>query len=358
VRGRKDDPDEIKFIETIKRVAPGTVLREALEYIKAARTGALIVIGDTDDVMRLKDGGFRFDRRLVPSHLYELTKMDGAIILNEKADKILFANATLTPDSHIYTSESGTRHRAAERVSKQTGKISIAVSQRRNTITLYIGRIKYILKDPVTLTAKATLALQTLDKFQQAFIREMRDLTAMEFRNVATISNIALAIQRGEMIHRICDEVNRFIIELGKEGRLIAMQLNETLIDMNEEQLLIADYVKLRKNLSLEAAHQQITELSKAGKLNSNSISLALGLGHTSEKTGLATLLPKGYRLLQKLPNLPQPVIEQLVQNFGNLPSIMAATQEEMDKLPGIGDVRSRNIITGLNRLKEHYLSE
>ncbi len=358
MRGRKDDPNEIKFIETIKMLAPGTVLRDALEYIVAAGTGALIVIGDDEEVMKVKDGGFRIDRQVIPSHLYELTKMDGAIILSKDAGKILFANVTLQPGTNIYTSESGTRHRAAERISKQTGVVTIAVSQRRSSVTIYVNRIKYVLKDPVTLIAKATLALQTLDKFQQVFLKVMKDLTVQEFHDSVTISDVALAIQRGEMIHRICGEVNRFVMELGKEGRLIAMQLNELLIDMNEEMLLIKDYYKRRKNVNPESIHQEITELSKSGKLNINTISNVLGFGYVTEKTGLKTITPRGYRLLNKLPNLPQPVIEQIVSNFGDFKRIMSADIKEMGTVPGIAEVRSSNIVNGLNRLKEKYLLE
>lgn len=155
-----------QMLKTVWMLAPGTMLYEGLENILRARTGALIVVGDSEQVLDLVDGGFRIDSEMRPTSLYELAKMDGAIVLSTDGKRILFANAQLNPDPLIPTFETGTRHRTAERVAKQTGELVISISQRRNVITLYKGNLKYVMRDVSVILAKANQALQTLEKYK------------------------------------------------------------------------------------------------------------------------------------------------------------------------------------------------
>src|SRR5690554_914458 len=151
--------------QVLKLVAPGTALREGLENVLRAKTGALIVLGETPEMLAILDGGFRMDSEFSPANLYELAKMDGAIILSRDARKILHVNTMLLPDATIPSTETGIRHRTAERVAKSTGLLTISISQRRNIITLYKGNVKYPLKDISVILSKANQALQTLDKY-------------------------------------------------------------------------------------------------------------------------------------------------------------------------------------------------
>ena len=219
--------------EVLRMIAPGTPIRNGLENILKAKTGALIAIGgDNKEVMDLVDGGFRLDVEYTSSRLYELAKMDGAIILSSDFKKILYANAQLIPSSDIPTSETGTRHRTAERTAKQTGALVISISQRRGIITIFKGNSRYVLKDLEAVISKANQALQTVEKYKKVFDSKLNLLNEYEFNDIVTLENVIIAIQRAEMVMRVADEVNRAIDELGEEGRLLEMQLDELIGDL------------------------------------------------------------------------------------------------------------------------------
>ena len=220
----KDD----SITEALKLIAPGTPIRNGLENILKAKTGALIAIGDTKEVLDLVDGGFWLNVDYTSSRLYELAKMDGAIILSSDLKKILYANTQLIPSSEIPTTETGTRHRTAERTAKQTGALVISISQRRGMITIFRGSERYVLKESDAVVSKANQALQTVEKYKKVFDSKLNILNEYEFNDIVTLENVLIAIQRAEMVIKVVDEVNRAINELGEEGRLLEMQLNES----------------------------------------------------------------------------------------------------------------------------------
>ena len=230
--------DEV-ITEILKLIAPGTKIREGLENILKAKTGGLIVIGDTKEVLDIVDGGFNLNIDYTSSRLYELAKMDGAIILSEDLKKILYANAQLIPSPSISTNETGTRHRTAERTAKQTGKIVISVSQRRNVITIFKGDLRYVLQDSSRVISKANQALQTAEKYKKVFDDKLNLLNEYEFNDIVTLQNVIDCIQRAEMILKVVDEVNMAIYELGEQGRLFQMQLEELLGHLEEEETFI-----------------------------------------------------------------------------------------------------------------------
>ncbi|MFY9527146.1 MAG: DNA integrity scanning diadenylate cyclase DisA, partial [Limnochordia bacterium] len=195
-------------------VAPGTQLYEGLESILKAKTGALIVIGDTPEVLQLVSGGFRIDSEMHPAALYELAKMDGAIVLSTDTKRILYANAQLIPDPMIPSSETGTRHKTAERVAKQTGQLVISISQRRNVITIYKGNAKYILRDVSVILAKANQALSTLEKYRSVFRQSLVNLSALEFEDLVTLTDVATVLQRSQMVARIASEIESYVLQL------------------------------------------------------------------------------------------------------------------------------------------------
>ena len=228
----------------LRMVAPGTPLREGLESVLKAKTGGLIVVGDSKEVMSLVDGGFHINSDFLPAYLYELAKMDGAIILSRDCKKILYANTQLIPDPSIPSSETGIRHRTAERVARQTGELVISISQRRNIITIYKGYLKYVLKDISIILSKANQALQTLTKYKSVLDGTLANLGSLEFDDMATVLDVALAVQKIEIVNRIVTEVERYIHELGVEGKLVSMQLDELVAGLKEEEiLLIRDYL-------------------------------------------------------------------------------------------------------------------
>ncbi|MBX6394400.1 MAG: DNA integrity scanning protein DisA [Alicyclobacillaceae bacterium] len=341
------------LIKMLRFVAPGTPLREGLENVLRAKTGALIVVGNTPEVLELVDGGFQINSEFTPASLYELAKMDGAIILSEDGKRILYANTQLNPDPSIPSSETGTRHRTAERVAKQTGQLVVCISQRRGVITLYQANIRYALKDIGVILTKANQAIQTLEKYKSVLDQALTNLSALEFEELVTLQEVAQVIQRIEMVLRIKAEIRRYIVELGTEGRLISMQLEELVSRVDEEAyLLVKDYCREGADVTPHHILTDLHDLSSEELLDPTAIARVLGYpGNVN--VAEEPVQPRGYRVLNKIPRLPQPVIENLVAKFKGLSRVMAASIEELDDVEGIGEVRARAIRDGLKRVRE-----
>lgn len=339
---------EIKNI--LKLLCPGTALRDGLENILRAKTGGLIVLGDSEDVMSIADGGFMINADYSPAYIYELAKMDGAIIISSDLKKIVCANTQLVPDSSLTTFETGTRHRTAHRAAKQTGKIIIAISQRRNMITVYKGDIKYVLRDSSKILAKANQAVQTLEKYVSVLERVIGNLNLLEFQKLSTLFDVITAVQRTEMVMRIVEEINIYILELGNEGRLISMQLNELVRHIERDGiLLIKDYLK--EDLDCEEIYKSIQKLTQNELLDLDII--AKEMGYQGEPLVDTFVTPRGYRLLSKVPRIPANVIENVIKQFKDFNSIVNATIEELDQVEGIGEARATAIKNGIRKLNE-----
>ncbi|GBF12007.1 DNA integrity scanning diadenylate cyclase DisA [Tepidibacillus infernus] len=337
----------------LKLVAPGTPFREGLENVLRAKTGGLIVVGYSNEVMDIVDGGFSINCDFTPAHLYELAKMDGAIILSDDLKRILFANTHLNPDTAISSSETGIRHRTAERVAKQTGHLVISISQRRNVITLYQGNYRYALKDIGVILTKANQAIQTLEKYKSVLDQALTNLSAMEFEELVTLNDVVLVIQRIEMVQRIKSEIERFINELGTEGRLISMQLEELVANIeNEAYRLMKDYHKEQNEEEVKRVLTELKKLTPDELLESQNIVRLLGYtGNINIQE--EPVSPRGFRILSRIPKLPSPIINNLVEQFSQLSRVMMATIEELDDVDGIGEVRARAIKEGLKRIQE-----
>lgn len=345
-----------KLLEVLARVAPGTALRTAIEQILRARTGALIIIGDTENVMNITNGGFDIDSEMTPFRLYELAKMDGAIILDEGAKRILMANVHLVPDYSVPTPETGIRHRTAERVARQTKAAALSISQKREIVSVYFDDFKYVLEDIPVVLAKANQALQTLEKYKRRLDQVSASLSALEFEDLVALSDVLTVIQRAEMVERISTELNRFITELGVDGRLLRMQSDELVRTVADDLLMtIRDYGSKPK--LAERARRRLADFSQEDLLDPLSIAPLLGFD------GAVNVLDqpahsRGYRLLKRIPRLPVKIINKLVERFDNLKGITNATIEELDEVDGIGVVRAQAIQDGLKRLREHNLLE
>ena len=261
MRKSKDDSTQ----ELLRLIAPGTPIRDGIENILRAKTGALLLITDNNDVIKeIVDGGFTINEDYTSSKLYELAKMDGAIILSGDLKKILFANAQLIPSREIETRETGTRHRTAERTAKQTGELVISISQRRNIITIFKGNFRYILEDTNAVLNKANQGIQTLERYKKVFDSRLSILNEYEFNDIVTLKNVIDVIQRAEMVMRIADEIQRQIYELGNDGRLVKMQLDELIGGLEKEELLIIkDYMaSAKKKKTPEKILEELSEIS------------------------------------------------------------------------------------------------
>jgi len=342
---------ENDFINVLKLIAPGTPIREGLENILKAKTGALIVIGEQKEVMDIVDGGFNINVDYTSARLYELAKMDGAIILSSDLKKILFANAQLVPSQNITTSETGTRHRTAERVAKQTGNIVISISQRRGIITIYKNENRYVLEDTSRVVDKATQALQTVEKYKKVLDNRISMLNEYEFNDIVTVQIIIDTIQRAEMLMQVVDEVRRAIYELGTDGRLIEMQLKELTDGTTEEEhLIIKDYIKGR---NLEKTCEKIHNMSHEELLFSQNIAKALGYTGQNESYDEMSVYTRGYRILSKVPRMPSNIVENLVKKFKSFQKLLSADIQELDDVDGIGEIRAKTIKRALRRMQE-----
>lgn len=342
-----------ELINILKIMAPGTPLREGLENVLRAKTGGLIVLGDNEQVLNLVDGGFTINSEYTPTYVYELAKMDGAIVISSDLKKIIYANTQLVPDSSIPTFETGTRHRTADRVAKNTGAIVIAISQRRNIISVYKGNVKYILKDTSVILGKANQAIQTLDKYVAVLDRVISNLNLLEFQDLATLFDVITSVQRTEMVMRIVGEIERYICELGNEGRLISMQLNELVKFVEQDELfLIRDYCQ--SGLDFNEIYKQLQMLSSEELIDLDLLSKIIG--YTGVPLVDTFISPRGYRMLNKIPRIPSAVIENLIKSFKELKGIMEASYEQLDKVEGIGEARAKAIKNGLRRLREQIM--
>ena len=348
--------DEIT--EVLKTIAPGTPIREGLENILKAKTGALIVFGDGKEVLDIADGGFSLNIDYTPARLYELAKMDGAIILSSDMKKILFANTQLIPSSTISTVETGTRHRTAERTAKQTGALVISISQRRNIITIFKGNNRYVLEDTSKVITKANQALQTVEKYMKVFDNKLSLLNEYEFNDIVTLENVIVAIQRAEMVMNVVDEVQKAIYELGNDGRLLQMQLEELVGDLEKEELLmIKDYMVISKKRTPENAFEDIRNLTREELMRSQTVAKILGYEDFDnyDEVGVYT---NGYRVLSKVPRMPSNIVDNLVKSFKSFQHILAADIPQLDEVDGIGEVRARTIKQSLRRMQEQFVFE
>lgn len=339
--------------ELLRLVSPGTAFRDGLENVLRAKTGGLIVVGYSPEVMEVVDGGFSINCDFSPNYLYELAKMDGAIILSEDLKRILYANTQLIPDSSISSIETGIRHRTAERVAKQTGKLVVSISQRRNVITLYQGNLRYALKEIGVILTKANQAIQTLERYKVVLNQALTNLTASEFEELVTLQEVVLVLQRFEMALRIKHEINRYIHELGNEGRLISMQMEELVGNTEEDaRLMLKDYARDESEEKIKEILANLKKCSSEELLDVNHLIRVLGYPSTNMATE-ESIAPRGYRVLSKIPRLPNVIIHNLVQRFKQLPYVTMATIEELDEVDGIGEVRARAIKEGLKRIQE-----
>lgn len=349
---------EDSLVEALQMIAPGTLLRQAIDNIVRARTGALLVFADEDLVAPLISGGIAIDVALKPMILYELAKMDGAILLDRAGSHILHANVQLMPDASIDSQETGTRHRTAERVAKQLGALCISISAARDVVTVYVGGIRYIM-DPIRIIlSKADQALQTLERFKSRLTQVMTALTVLEFQDAVTLYDVTSVLQRTEMVLALSHLIERYIIELGTEGRLVSLQLKEMLLNVREDrEAILTDYLTNPTLQRVEQAREALIALPSEELISMSSIGAILG--YPPEESSLEThLQSRGYRLLLKIPRLGREAVSAVLERFPNLKAIVEAPISELAAVDCIGPARAHDIKEGLARLREMNMLE
>jgi diadenylate cyclase len=335
-------------------VAPGTPLRDGLERILRGNTGALITVGWDRVVESLCTGGFPLDVEFAATRLRELCKMDGAVVLSTDGTRIVRASVHMVPDPTIPTEESGTRHRTAQRVAVQSGYPVISVSQSMRIISLYLGPRRYVLEPSAELLSRANQAIATLERYKSRLDEVSNTLSALEIEDLATVRDAAVVTQRLEMVRRIADEITGYVVELGTDGRLLALQLDELMAGVeNDRELIVRDYLPtFRRSRSARAALDELSELPSNDLLDAGVVARTMGFGSTAEVLDNAAS-PRGYRLLARVPRLPGAILERVVDHFGTLQKLLAATAEDLQAVDGVGEARARTVREAISRMAD-----
>lgn len=344
---------------TLAALAPGTELRDGLERILRGRTGALIVLGHDRVVEELATGGFPLDVAFSAPRLRELAKMDGAIVVDKDITRIVRAATQLVPDPSIDTSESGTRHRTAERVAKQTGFPVVSVSQSMRIIGLYVAGRRIVLEDSSAILQRANQALQTLERYKARLDEVTGTLSALEIEDLVTVRDVANVLQRLEMVRRIKDEIADYVVQLGIDGRLLNLQLEELTGGLSDDlRLVVRDYLaEARSGYDLAEATANLESVDSTELLDPVAGARALGFTVTGDALD-SSVSPTGFRLLSKVPRLPGAIVERLVDHFGSLQKLLAANIDELMEVDGVGEGRARVVREGLSRLAESSILE
>lgn len=345
--------------ETLRAVAPGTEMRDGLDRILRGQTGALIVLGHDDTVASMCSGGFELDVEFSSTRLRELAKMDGAVVVDQENDRIVRAAVQLIPDASIETSESGTRHRTAERAAKQTGIPVISVSQSMRIVALYVGGQRYVLEDSGAILSRANQALATLERYKERLDEVSGTLSALEIEDLVTVRDVTSVVQRLEMVRRISAEISDYVLELGTNGRLLALQFDELISGTGPGlELVVRDYIDSRNPEELRHVLAGIAQLDSTQLINLPEIARTLGIGGEQGESLDSAIAPRGIRILTRIPRLPMSVVDALVAHFGTLQKMLAATIDDLEVADGVGSHRARAVREGLSRQAEASLLE
>jgi diadenylate cyclase len=337
--------------DALARVAPGTPLRDGIDRVVRSKAGALLVLSDDADVLSICSGGFLVDAPYSPQRLSELAKMDGAIILSTDGGRIARANVHLVPDPTVPTSETGTRHRTAERVARSLDVPVVSASEEMGVINVYAGGSKRQLQEVGHLLDRANQALQTLERYKVRLDDAITNLTAVEVEDVATLRDVVAVVQRGEMVHRIAEEIETMIIELGIDARLLRLQLDELYGEIDDElDLVVADY--LPEGRTVADALDSMSKLSDDEvsnlRLTANALSPGLDSTDLSQE-----VVPKGMRLLHRVSRLPTSTAIDVADHFGALAKLQRATVDDLMVVDDVDEPTARAIRDTLSRVTE-----
>ncbi|MCI2430000.1 DNA integrity scanning diadenylate cyclase DisA [Candidatus Acetothermia bacterium] len=344
-----------EFLQVLAKIAPGTLLRDAINSIVQMRNGGLIVLADTEKAQEVVQAGFWLDADFTPQRVVELSKMDRAIVLSEDLKKISYANAYLVPDPRIPSDETGTRHLTAEKVAKQLNVAVIAISAERfGRVTVYYGPIRYVLQDSAALSARVNQALRILEQYRVTYNELSLELTALELEGRVLPYHVANILQNIVQMIDTEEQIRLWFIELGEERDLMQLLLEWLMLDVREQaELLVRDFQENRK--SPQTILDEIRRLPPDELLSTEKIMEVLGYAGGEEILD-QFLSTRGYRVLSQIPRLPPTVIDDLVGEFGSLRAILRATEKDLMEVKGIAEVRARAIRVGLRRLKNSFV--
>jgi diadenylate cyclase len=338
--------------DALARVGPGTPLRDGIDRVVRSRAGALIVLSDDPEVLSICSGGFLVDSPFSPQRVSELAKMDGAIIISSDGGRIARANVHLVPDPTVPTSETGTRHRTAERVARSLDVPVISASEEMGVINVYAGGLKRQLQEVGRLLDRANQALQTLERYKTRLDDAIDNLTALEVEDVVTVRDVITVVQRGEMVQRIAEEIETMIIELGVDARLLRLQLDEIYTDIDDEvDLVIADYLPPHRHVE-----DTMTEMSRIKDDDVLDARMAVATMHLGDVALGDEIAPRGLRMLRRVGKLPPDLAASIVERFGGLARLQRATVDDIAAVDGVGTEVAQMVKETLERVTENTI--
>ena len=351
MEGRQRDANEA-MRDALARVGPGTPLRDGIDRVVRSKAGALIVLSDDPEVLAICSGGFLVDAPFSPQRVSELAKMDGAIIISNDGSRIARANVHLVPDPTVPTSETGTRHRTAERVARSLDVPVVSASEEMGSINGDAGGLKRQLQEVGRLLDRANQALQTLERYKARLEDAFDNLTAVEIEDVVTVRDVVTVVQRGEMVHRIADEIETMIIELGVDARLLRLQLDEIYTDLSDEvDLVIADYLPPHRNVE-----DTVEEMSRMKDDDVLDARMALSTMHLGDVELGDEIAPRGFRLLRRVSNLTPEVAASIIDRFGGLARLQRATVDDLADVDGVDLHIAESVKDTLERVTENTI--
>ncbi len=335
--------------DALARVGPGTPLRDGIERVVRSKAGALIVLSDDPEVLAICSGGFLVDAPFSPQRVSELCKMDGAIIISNDGSRIARANVHLVPDPTVPTSETGTRHRTAERVARSLDVPVVSASEEMGVINVYAGGLKRQLQEVGRLLDRANQALQTLERYKTRLDDAIDRLTALEVEDVVTVRDVVAVLQRGEMVHRIADEIETMIIELGVDARLLRLQLDEIYTDIDDEvDLVVADYLPPHRHVD-----DTLAEMARLKDDDALDARMALSTMHLGDAELDAEIAPRGLRLLRRVSKLSPEVALSITERFGGLARLQRVSIDDLVEVDGVDATIAASVKDTLQRVTE-----
>ena len=344
-----DDTAERRAL-AIKMTAPGTALRVALDMILAGHLGALICVGDRENVLAAGSDGFALDVSFTANRLFELCKMDGAVVIDKDLTRIVRANFHLNPDATLPTAETGTRHRTAARMSLLTKSIVLAVSSRRSLITVYVdGRAIQLKSVPAIMTAVSQLSV-AMQSTRQALDRELLRLTALELDNYVTLGDVAETFYLFEVLMTVAEQLDAHILELGNEGKITAMQREEYLGGVNEAyNLMIRDYAE---DSSVENARsiRRIFHTTENTELRSAQV-VGRILGYDEDLPADTAMVPLGLRTLSRVSVVRDDMAAKIVDEYDSLQELLNVAETNPNRLDDLGIENPGALANALRRM-------
>ncbi len=340
--------DEERYRRYRALLAPGTPLRDGLERVRAGRTGALVVLGRNAVVDQISTGGFSVNTDFTPTALRELAKMDGGIVVDDELATIISAGVHFTPSGELPTIETGTRHRTADRIALQSNVPVVTVSASMGTIALFMAGLRYPIESSEQILVRAEQAVATLSKYRERLDATTRALTGLEIQSLVTVGDLVRAAQPLAMVRRLAEELEGHVEALGVDGRLLQLQLFELTHGIDQlATLLELDY---RPSDDDSFSLDMLRHLPTGDLLDPGTVATTIGFtsGDLDEH-----ITGRGYRVVSQSAQMSTVTAGQLIEHFGSLQAVLAASATELAKVPGVGQARARTIRDGLSRLSD-----